>query len=111
MKTHLSWSLVIFFLAGICEVAGCWFIWQAVRGNRPLWMGIVGGLMLAGYGLIATQLPAGFGRTYAAYGGIFIILSLFWAWHIDKVRPDLFDFIGAAIVLAGASIIYFTPRN
>ncbi len=93
------------------EVAGCYLIWQMARGSKPLWLGISVGLMLIGYGVIASQQPAGFGRTYAAYGGVFIIISLLLAWHIDKIRPDRYDLIGGLIVLIGTAIIFFTPRR
>lgn len=34
---------------------------------------------------IPTFQPASFGRVYAAYGGIFIVLSIFWGWQIDRM--------------------------
>ncbi|WP_371371501.1 hypothetical protein [Sporomusa aerivorans] len=41
------------------------------------------------YGVIPTFQPANFGRVYAAYGGIFIALSILWGWK-DKMPPDRF---------------------
>jgi len=40
------------------------------------------------YGIIPTFQPAGFGRVYAAYGGIFIVLSILRGWQIDRIAPD-----------------------
>lgn len=38
-----------------------------------------GGIALALYGVIATfQTFTSFGRVYAAYGGVFIVLSVLW---------------------------------
>lgn len=110
-KYQVYWSLIMFFLAGLFEVGGCYLVWQTVKGNRPLWLGMSGGLMLVAYGLIATLHPAGFGKTYAAYGGFFVIISLLWTWLVDKVRPDLFDTVGAAVALLGTVIIFFAPRK
>ena len=110
-KAQVAHSLILFFVAGLFEVAGCYLMWRTLRGDRPLWLGISGALMLAGYGFVASQQPAGFGRTYAAYGGIFVIMSLLWAWYIDKAKPDLYDVIGGAIVLLGTAIIFFVPRK
>ncbi len=110
-KAQAAYSLIVFFLAALMEVAGGYLLWQTARGNRPMWLGISGGLMLVGYGLIATLQPAGFGRTYAAYGGVFVIMSLLWAWHIDKIKPDGYDAIGALVILIGTSIIFFAPRK
>jgi small multidrug resistance family-3 protein len=48
---------------------------------------------------------------YAAYGGVFIIMSILWGWKVDKIMPDRFDMIGAAICLAGVSVIMYWPRG
>ena len=47
--------------------------------------------MLVLYGIIPTFQPAHFGRVYAAYGGVFIVLSLLWGWMFDGNRPDRLD--------------------
>jgi len=62
------------------------------------------------YGVIPTLQPSNFGRVYAAYGGVFIILSKLWGWRIDKVVPDRFDIIGGLVALVGVSIIMYWPR-
>ena len=50
------------------------------------------------YGVIATLQPANFGRTYAAYGGVFVIMALLWGWMVDKIKPDLYDVIGTGAI-------------
>ena len=62
------------------------------------------------YGIIPTFQPAHFGRVYAAYGGVFIVLSLLWGRIVDGNIPDRLDVIGAAIALAGVSVIMYWPR-
>jgi small multidrug resistance family-3 protein len=59
------------------------------------------------YGIIPTFQPAHFGRVYAAYGGVFIALSLLWGWKVDKISPDTFDIIGGLVALAGVGIIMY----
>ncbi|TGV66404.1 hypothetical protein EN801_044740, partial [Mesorhizobium sp. M00.F.Ca.ET.158.01.1.1] len=51
------------------------------------------------------------GRAYAAYGGIYIVASLAWLWLVEGVRPDRWDLGGAALCVAGASIILLVPRG
>ncbi len=51
------------------------------------------------------------GRTYAAYGGVYIAAALLWLWAMEGVRPDRWDLIGAAVCLTGAAIILFGPRG
>jgi drug/metabolite transporter superfamily protein YnfA len=60
--------------------------------------------------LVATLQPATFGRAYAAYGGIFIILSILWGWRIDSVVPDRLDWVGASIILVGVLVMMYAPR-
>lgn len=104
-------SLLYFILAGICEIGGGYLVWQWLRSGKGLWVGILGGLILFLYGVIPTLQPANFGRVYAAYGGIFVVLSILWGWGIDHVKPDRFDIIGGLICLVGVSIIMYWPRG
>jgi len=110
-KETILRSIVFFVLAGLCEIGGGYMIWIALKNKQPLWLGIFGATLLAVYGVIATLQPAGFGRTYAAYGGIFVVMALFWGWLVDKTKPDLYDIIGAAIILVGTIVIFYTPRK
>jgi small multidrug resistance family-3 protein len=48
---------------------------------------------------------------YAAYGGLFIVLSLLWGWWLDGRKPDTWDVPGALICLAGVTVIMYAPRN
>ncbi len=104
-------SLAVFILAGLCEIGGGYLIWLWLKSDKPLWFGIVGTVILAFYGVVATWQSEGFGRVYAAYGGIFILMALIWAWRVDGFKPDKYDVIGALVALAGACIIIFTPRG
>ncbi|MEE3719607.1 YnfA family protein [Tumidithrix elongata RA019] len=104
-------SLVYFFLAGLCEIGGGYLIWLYLREGKSIWVALLGALLLIGYGFVATLQPTNFGRTYAAYGGIFIVLSLLWGWRVDGITPDRFDCLGAAIALLGALAIVYAPRN
>jgi small multidrug resistance family-3 protein len=71
---------------------------------------LLGAAILVLYGIIPTFQPASFGRVYATYGGIFIVLSILWGWQIDKIAPDRFDLIGGFIALIGVIIIMYWPR-
>lgn len=33
-------------------------------------------------GIVATFQPANFGRVYAAYGGVFIVMAILWEWQL-----------------------------
>ena len=51
------------------------------------------------------------GRTYAAYGFVYITPALGWLWIVEGVKPDQWDLVGAAICFVGASVILFGPRG
>jgi small multidrug resistance family-3 protein len=104
-------SLFLFLLAGLCEIGGGYLIWLWIRDDRGLWFAILGAAVLVLYGIIPTFQPANFGRVYAAYGGVFIILSILWGWQIDKIMPDRFDLLGGLIALFGVIIIMYWPRG
>ncbi len=68
------------------------------------------GALILLIGIIPTFQPSHFGRTYAAYGGIFIISSIMWGMIVDKKKPDRFELLGSSIAVVGAVIIFYTPR-
>lgn len=104
-------SLLIFVLAGLCEIGGGYLIWLWLKSGKPWWYGIIGGIILILYAIVATWQTAGFGRVYATYGGMFIVLSLLWAWLIDDFHPDRYDILGAVVILIGVWIIFYAPRT
>lgn len=105
-------TILLFILAGLAEIGGGYLIWLWLREARPLWYGIIGGVILIFYGIIPTlQKFPNFGRVYAAYGGVFIFLAVLWGWVIDKKVPDTYDWIGTAICLVGVSIMLWAPRQ
>lgn len=108
----ILYTVMLFVLAGLAEIGGGWLVWQWLRVGRPLTWGIAGSLLLMVYGVIPTWQPEiHFGRVYAAYGGIFVILSLLWGWRVDGWQPDRFDLVGAAIVMGGVAIMLWSPRS
>jgi small multidrug resistance family-3 protein len=99
-------AIILFVLAGLAEIGGGWLIWQWLRAGRGVTWGLLGAIVLMGYGVLPTlQAEPTFGRVYAAYGGIFIALSILWGWRVDGWQPDRFDLLGAAIALLGVAII------
>lgn len=110
-QTALLKSILFFLVAGLMEIGGGYLMWLWFREKWSPWIGVLGAVILVGYGIIPTFQPANFGRVYAAYGGVFIILSIFWGWLVDGVQPDISDIIGCAICLVGVGFIMYTPRG
>jgi small multidrug resistance family-3 protein len=110
-KVIITKSLLFFILAGLCEIGGGYLVWQWLREGKSAWLAVLGAIILVLYGVIPTFQPAHFGRVYAAYGGIFIVMALLWGWLIDKIAPDRIDLIGGTIALIGVSIMMYWPRT
>jgi len=104
-------SLAVFILAGVCEIGGGYLVWLWLRDGKSWWIGAIGAVVLMLYGVVATFQTESFGRVYAAYGGIFIMMAILWGWKVDGVVPDKYDIIGGTIALLGMGIIMFAPRN
>ncbi|MBB3112289.1 small multidrug resistance family-3 protein [Paenibacillus phyllosphaerae] len=105
-------NIILFLLAGLAEIGGGYLVWLWLRESRPIWYGLAGGAALVIYGILPTlQSFPNFGRTYAAYGGVFIALAVIWGWLVDKKTPDQYDIIGAIICLVGVAVMLWAPRG
>ena len=100
----------LFLVAAVAEIGGGYLVWQWLKERKKIAIGFVGGIILFVYGIIPTFQPSNFGRVYAAYGGIFVVMAIIWGLIVDKKRPDRFEIIGGFVVLLGALIIFYIPR-
>jgi len=105
-------TLALYLGAALAEIASCFAFWAVVRnGASPLWLA-PGALSLILFGWLLTQVDVDLaGRAYAIYGGIYIAASLTWLWSVEGHVPDRWDFVGAAVAVAGALIILYMPRS
>lgn len=103
--------IAIFAVVALAEIAGCFSVWAWWRlGQSALWL-VPGVVALIAFAWLLTFSPAEFaGRTYAAYGGVYIAASLAWLWLVEGLRPDRWDLTGAVICLIGAAVILWGPR-
>lgn len=103
--------LIVYPLAALAEIAGCFAFWAWLRLDRsPLWL-LPGVASLIAFAWLLTLVPTdAAGRAYAAYGGVYIGASLLWLWLAEGARPDRWDAIGAGLCLAGAAVILWGPR-
>ena len=100
-----------YFGAALAEIAGCFAFWAWLRLDRSPWWLLPGIASLALFAYLLTLVEAEHaGRAFAAYGGVYIVTSIFWLWMIEGARPDRWDVIGGAICLVGAAVILWGPR-
>jgi small multidrug resistance family-3 protein len=97
--------------AAIAEIAGCFAFWAWLRLDKSVWWLVPGVASLCLFAYLLTLVDAEHaGRTFAAYGGVYIVASLLWLTVVEGVRPDRWDLTGAAICLVGAAVIICGPR-
>lgn len=103
---------LVFALAALAEIAGCFAFWAVVRqGASALWLGPGVVSLIAFAGLLTLVDSSAAGRAFAAYGGVYVAASLAWLWAVEGFRPDRWDLVGGAVCLAGAAIIILAPRG
>ncbi|TAV92159.1 YnfA family protein [Rhizobium leguminosarum] len=105
-------TYIIYAFAAVFEIAGCFAFWAWLKLGKPIWWLAPGMVALALFAWLLTLVPSeAAGRTFAAYGGIYIVASLLWLWRVEARVPDRYDICGALICLAGTSVILFAPRG
>ena len=101
----------LMLLGGLCEIGGGYLVWKWMREGSSFLVGGAGLAILGLYGVVVTWQPLPFGRAYAAYGGVFVILSILWALALDGFRPDRWDWAGAMVIVSGVLLMVFGPRG
>jgi small multidrug resistance family-3 protein len=102
----VSSNIVIFAIAALLEVAGCFAFWLWLRRGSSFPVALLGIASLIGFAFALTRVDSAFaGRAYAAYGGIYIATSLLWLWGAEHQRPTMTDLVGAGLAIAGALVI------
>lgn len=104
-------TFVLFVLTAGAEIAGCYLPYLWLRERKSAWLLLPGALCLALFAWLLTLHPTGAGRTYAAYGGVYVAASLVWLWRVEGLRPDRWDLLGASLCLLGTAIIVLGPRS
>jgi small multidrug resistance family-3 protein len=105
-------TVALFALTALAEIVGCYLPYLWLRRDGSAWLLVPAALALAAFAWLLTLHPSlGAGRTYAAYGGVYVSVAVVWMWSVERVRPDRWDALGVALTLAGMAVIAFAPRG
>jgi small multidrug resistance family-3 protein len=102
--------VVLFAFTALAEIIGCYLPWLVVRQDRSAWLLVPAALSLSLFAWLLTLHPAAAGRTYAAYGGMYIAVALLWLRFVDGVALTRWDIAGAAMALLGMAVIALQPQ-
>jgi small multidrug resistance family-3 protein len=101
----------LFALTAVAEIVGCYLPWLVVKGGRTPWLLLPAAVSLALFAWLLTLHPTAAGRTYAAYGGMYIAVALLWLRFVDGMALTRWDVAGAGIALAGMAVIALQPAT
>ena len=105
-------SFAFYAIAAVAEIIGCFAFWAWLRLDKSVYWILPGIVFLIVFAVLLTRINSMFaGRTFAAYGGVYIVASLLWLWIIEGQRLDKWDILGAIICIAGAVLILFGHRQ
>jgi small multidrug resistance family-3 protein len=100
----------LFAVTALAEIVGCYLPWMVMKQGKSLWLLVPAAVSLALFSWLLTLHPAAAGRTYAAYGGMYIVVALAWLRFVDRVALTRWDVAGAGIALVGMAVISLQPR-
>ncbi|APR39118.1 YnfA family protein [Paraburkholderia sp. SOS3] len=104
-------TLLLYIVTALAEILGCYLPWRWLKDDGSVWLLVPGALSLALFAWLLTFHGAAAGRVYAAYGGVYVAVAILWLWLVEQMRPTIWDIAGAALTLAGMSVIAFQPRG
>ena len=102
---------LLFLATAIAEIVGCYLPWLVFKQDKTAWLLIPAALSLGIFAWLLTLHPSAAGRTYAAYGGVYIAVALAWLYLVDGVALTRWDMAGAGIALVGMAVIVSQPPS
>ena len=100
---------LLFAITALAEIIGCYLPWLVLRNGKPLYLLLPAAVSLAVFAWLLTLHPTAAGRTYAAYGGMYIAIALLWLKFVDGATLTRWDVSGAVIALIGMAVIALQP--
>ena len=95
----------LFVITAVAEILGCYVVFLWLRHDRSAWLLLPAAASLALFAWLLSLHPGPAGRTYAAYGAIYVVTALGWLAFVDGQRPDAWDLAGVLVSVVGMAII------
>jgi small multidrug resistance family-3 protein len=104
-------TFLLFLATAVAEIIGCYLPYLWLKQGQSAWLLVPAAASLGLFAWLLTLHPTAAGRTYAAYGGVYVFVAVLWLWAVEGIRPTAWDVAGSLVVLAGMAIIMFGPRH
>lgn len=102
---HLFRTGLLFVITAIAEILGCYLPYLWLRKGSSAWLLLPGFVSLAAFAWLLSLHPTGAARTYAAYGGVYIVVALAWLRLVEGQSLTRWDVAGSLVALLGMAII------
>jgi small multidrug resistance family-3 protein len=109
--TTLARATGLFIATALAKIVGCYLPYLCLRKSASPWLLVPAVVALSLFVWLLSLHPTSAGRTYAAYGGVYVATAVLWLWLIEGQRPDRWDVIGAGVCILGMAIIVLGPRE
>ncbi len=103
----LAW--LIFVGAALLEVGGDATIRQGLRGGRATAI-VLGGVMLAAYGILVNAVTWDFSRLLGVYVAVFALVSVLFGRFVFAELVPISTWVGLGMIVAGGAVIQFGSR-
>jgi drug/metabolite transporter superfamily protein YnfA len=100
----ITW--LVFLGAALLEVGGDAVIRKGLRGSG-LAVIVLGGVMLACYGVLVNTVRWDFSRLLSVYVAVFALVSVFFGRFVFRENIPSSTWLGLAIIVAGGLVIQF----
>jgi small multidrug resistance family-3 protein len=104
-------AAALFALTAVAEIVGCYLPYLWLRKGKSALLLAPAAVSLVAFAWLLTLHPTAAGRTYAAYGGMYVTVAIVWLWLVEGAKPTRWDLIGCAVTLAGMAIIILGHRS
>ena len=104
-------TVLLFLATAFAEIVGCYLPYLWLRKGASSWLLVPAAMALGAFAWLLSLHPTAAGRTYAAYGGVYVASAILWLWMVEGQRPDRWDVLGGVICLAGMAVIVLGPRG
>ncbi|MGH8224407.1 MAG: YnfA family protein, partial [Woeseiaceae bacterium] len=88
----LAKAVALFGVTAAAEIGGCYLVYLWLRTGKSAWLLVPAAASLALFAFLLTLHPAAAGRTYAAYGCVYVAAAVAWLWAIEGIRPTSWDY-------------------
>ncbi|WP_204352601.1 YnfA family protein [Salinicola halophilus] len=104
-------TLLLFMATAVAEIVGCYLPYLWLKQGKSAWLLIPAAASLTLFVWLLTLHPMPAGRTYAAYGGVYVLVAIGWLWAVDGIMPSHWDIVGVLVALLGMAIIVLAPGH